>query len=313
MDARGILTTMAFSDLHVARPLRRPSLGVICLLVVWLLCWPSSRSLAQIRPLVIGVISPRNLDECTVCYQAMTKYLSNLIGRTGRLEVAPRYEDGVAAVEEGRWDLAFMSPLAYIRINNPEYMLLASVATGSTDTYSSIVYVSKNSPYKKLMDLKGARIAFVSRTSASGYLYPVARMLEEGFNPLLEAKEVVYPNAGDLMALHLARWPDASYDAAAGYGDVLQEMKVADRLRVIYKEDGIPFGTLIGRKNLFLERLSAAKFRIALWEAARKHPEIFRCQEHPSVIYFDRFVNVQDKHYDKLRAVERAIAGVQRR
>jgi len=277
-------------------------------LSAWLLLGTAGTGLAQDRRLTVGIISPRNLDECTVCYAAMTDYLAGLLGRRGRLEVAPRYQDGVRAVEEGRWDIAFMSPLAYIQIKNPDYQLLASVATGSTDTYSSIVYVSRKSSSRTFRDLKGARIAFVSKSSASGFLYPVARMLEEGFNPFVEAKEVVFPNAGDLMALHLARWPEASYDAAAGYGDVLDEMKVADAMRVIYKEDGIPFGTVLGRKALFADRPAIARFRVALWDTAKSHPEVFRCKAHPSVIYFDRFVHVQDQHYDQMRAKARVVA-----
>lgn len=293
----------SFWSLH-----RRWVQGAIHCLAVWFIwIWPLGAT-AQVGPLVVGIISPRNIDECTVCYQEMTAYLSGLLGRKGRLEIAPRYQDGVKFVEEGRWDLAFMAPLTYIRITNPDYLLLASIATGSTDTYSSIVYVNRKSGYKSLKDLKGARIAFVSKASASGFLYPVARMLEEGFNPFTEAKELVYPNAGDLMALHLARWPDASYDAAAGYGDVLDEMKINNEFKILYKEDGIPFGTLIGRKTLFADRQTRARFRISLWDASRSHPEIFRCEAHPSVIYFDRFVNVQDHHYDQLRSVARRVA-----
>ncbi|MFU8804838.1 MAG: phosphate/phosphite/phosphonate ABC transporter substrate-binding protein, partial [Bradymonadaceae bacterium] len=46
--------------------------------------------------------------------------------------------------------------------------------------YQSRWYVAKDSDFKTLADLKGRSVAFTSPTSTSGFLFPMAKVVEEG-------------------------------------------------------------------------------------------------------------------------------------
>lgn len=49
--------------------------------------------------------------------------------------------------------------------------------------YKGVFFVLKDSPYNSLFDLKGKSFGFVSKTSTSGYIYPMATLNNLGINP----------------------------------------------------------------------------------------------------------------------------------
>lgn len=49
--------------------------------------------------------------------------------------------------------------------------------------YKGVFFVLKESPYNSLFDLKGKSFGFVSKTSTSGYIYPLATLNNLGINP----------------------------------------------------------------------------------------------------------------------------------
>jgi phosphate/phosphite/phosphonate ABC transporter binding protein len=49
--------------------------------------------------------------------------------------------------------------------------------------YKGVFFVLKESPYNSLFDLKGKSFGFVSKTSTSGYIYPLAALNNLGINP----------------------------------------------------------------------------------------------------------------------------------
>jgi phosphonate transport system substrate-binding protein len=107
--------------------------------------------------------------------------------------------------------------------------------------YNLIVIVKANSPYQKLADLKGKKVAHTSPSSNSGNLAPRALFPAEGLVPDKDYK-VIYSGKHDQSVLGVN---SGDYDAAPVASDVFIRMahrgqvKEAD-FRVIYRSQKFP-------------------------------------------------------------------------
>lgn len=107
--------------------------------------------------------------------------------------------------------------------------------------YNLIVIVKKDSPYQKLEDLKGKKLAHTSASSNSGNLAPRALFPKLGLVPDKDYT-VVYSGKHDQSVMGVAH---GDYDAAAVASDVYDRMVSAgrvekDSLRVIYRSAMFP-------------------------------------------------------------------------
>jgi phosphonate transport system substrate-binding protein len=97
------------------------------------------------------------------------------------------------------------------------------------------VVVRKDSPYQKLTDLKGKKIAHAAPSSNSGNLAPRSLLPAEGLTPDKDYK-VLYSGKHDQSILGVNT---GDYDAAAIADDVLERMSVrgvvkAENFRTLY-------------------------------------------------------------------------------
>jgi phosphonate transport system substrate-binding protein len=79
------------------------------------------------------------------------------------------------------WPIAASAKLAGtdVVLSEVREVIIDGEKTNQTYYYSYYV-VMKNSSYTKLEDLKGKRAVYASLTSTSGYLFPVAKLVEKG-------------------------------------------------------------------------------------------------------------------------------------
>jgi phosphonate transport system substrate-binding protein len=105
--------------------------------------------------------------------------------------------------------------------------------------YNLIVIVKANSPYQKLSDLKGKKLAHTSPSSNSGHLAPLALFPSEGLTPDKDYK-VIFSGKHDQSVLGVN---SGDYDAAVA-SDVFHRMGCAARseadFRVIYRSQKFP-------------------------------------------------------------------------
>jgi len=107
--------------------------------------------------------------------------------------------------------------------------------------YNLIVIVKANSPYQKLSDLKGKKVAHTSPSSNSGHLAPLALFPNEGLAPDKDYK-VIFSGKHDQSVMGVN---SGDYDAAAVASDVFHRMaergqvKEAD-FRIIYRSQKFP-------------------------------------------------------------------------
>ena len=107
--------------------------------------------------------------------------------------------------------------------------------------YNLIVIVKANSPYQKLADLKGRKVAHTSPSSNSGHLAPLALFPKEGLTPDKDYK-IVFSGKHDQSVLGVGT---GDYDAAAVASDVFHRMGVRGEIkeadyRIIYRSQKFP-------------------------------------------------------------------------
>jgi phosphonate transport system substrate-binding protein len=114
-------------------------------------------------------------------------------------------------------------------------------SVGHIDDYQLLLLVRTDSPYQKLLDLRGKTIAHVSAISNSGNLAPRALFAEEGLVPERDYK-VVYSGRHDksITGLGLGLW-DAAPIASGVFERMIARGEVKrEQFRVIYKSGSFP-------------------------------------------------------------------------
>lgn len=107
--------------------------------------------------------------------------------------------------------------------------------------YNLIVIVKKSSPFQKLADLKGKKVAHTAPSSNSGHMAPMALFPKEGLAPDKDYK-ILFSGKHDQSILGVN---SGDYDAAAVASDVFHRMATRgqikeDEFRVIYRSAKFP-------------------------------------------------------------------------
>jgi len=107
--------------------------------------------------------------------------------------------------------------------------------------YNLIVIVKKSSPFQKLADLKGKKVAHTAPSSNSGHMAPMALFPKEGLTPGKDYN-ILFSGKHDQSILGVGT---GDYDAAAIASDVLHRMSVRGQVkesdyRVIYRSAKFP-------------------------------------------------------------------------
>ncbi len=116
-------------------------------------------------------------------------------------------------------------------------------------SYKGIFFALKTSPYKSMLDLKGKSFAFVSKTSTSGYIYPLATLNSMGINPETFFSSLTF--AGDHAKI-FDGIKNGFLDAGVSNYDSLEKAKAAygDIFKVIGETVEIPSGAIVASSTV---------------------------------------------------------------
>ncbi len=175
--------------------------------------------------LVIAVQPTFAVSEVQEKARPLEQYLEQRLGPGVDVEIyVPLSQAGVVeALRFGHAHVAFMGPFAGLLAAeraNAQVVLaeVREVIHGAQKTEATYYYsywvVPKDSPYTSLADLKGKRACFPSPISTSGYIGPMARLVERGLVPEPPAQQEVNPKAffGEVLF-------------AGGYGQCWEALK----------------------------------------------------------------------------------------
>jgi phosphate/phosphite/phosphonate ABC transporter binding protein len=194
-------------------------------------------------------VSPR---EAYRIYAELMELLNeNLSCCTLELVLAPDYPSCVQMLHEQELDLAWLGTVSYVRARDEIPMIpLVSPIWSGRKGYSGVIFTVEGTGVTSLQQLRGKRIAFVDKESASGYVYPLQVLVDAGLNPSVDFARVDFLGTHDavLMAVMLGE-----YDAGAVFDNAYDS--VADRahrlkLRILAQTAIIPGEPIVASTHL---------------------------------------------------------------
>lgn len=219
------------------------------------------------EPIVVAIQPTQNPAAILERAQQLKEYLTAKLGRPVEVYVPTSYSAVIEALRYGNVHAAMMGswPSAIaVRVADSE-VYLAEVRTVAIDGkrvegtfYFSYWIVRPDLPYTKLEDLRGKRVCFPSPISSSGYLAPLARMVELGLltrkgDKPVDPKEFfseVYFGGGYQQCYEALM--AGNVDVTVTAGDVAYDLfqKVMATTRVIEQQGPLPSHTLVVSKRL---------------------------------------------------------------
>jgi len=198
----------------------------------------------------------------------LVSYLSAELGMPVHAVTSTDYDSLAEMMRTKRVEVAVFSPLSYVRAraSEPHGVPLALVTRGGSPTYLGYLVVRADDDARQIGELRGKRVAWVSRSSASGYLYPRALLRHKVLRPGESPDDFFAPNplfAGDHRSalLHLVRG-DVDVAAVAGpfvdpgpFNPMLEVEGFGgqgglESLRVVAKTRRIPLDCVVVRSDL---------------------------------------------------------------
>jgi phosphonate transport system substrate-binding protein len=136
--------------------------------------------------LVVAFQPQENPEKLQLNAKAMTEFLAKHTGMAVEVYLPTDYAVVVEALRAGHAHVAYFSAWPYMMGHNLAgvEVIVAEERKGAT-FYHSQWYALKDGPVQTLKDAKGKRAVFTDPSSTSGYLFPVAKLVQDG---LLEKK-----------------------------------------------------------------------------------------------------------------------------
>lgn len=157
-------------------------------LAAWLaLSLIAASAAAQPQVLRFGSYASERPSEELRKLEPFQKYLETSLKNQGmkiqvELRIFATYEEGISAIADGDIDFARLGPVSYVvaKQRNPSLLLLAGEEHEGDKEFPAVIVVDKDSPIKKVADLRGKRFAFGDPSSTSGRYLPQAELVKAG-------------------------------------------------------------------------------------------------------------------------------------
>ena len=280
---------------------RHPVTSIVLVAGILLAALGGQPALAQ-SSLHLALTPSQKPTDLMVAGEAFGAALGKLVGVPIRVTVASDYAAVVEALRNRTADLAFVHPAGYVLANREaKAMIVAKDQWHGNTSYTSRIYVRKESGLKTLEELRGKTIAFVDPSSTSGYVYPMVMLIEKGLvqnkDPKTFFKEFVFSGSHDagLQALlhgHVDAF--ASFDKARE--QYLKDPAEREKLIYIAESAPIPEGGICARDGL--DPALVAKVRAAL--LSMKGPTYAPVLK--ALYDIDGFEPAEDREYQPVRA-----------
>lgn len=228
--------------------------AIILTLAMLIALMPSGVS-ADDELFLIGLIPEENIFRAIQKHRPLEDYLSEKLGVKVKFTILSRYGDIVERFVARDMDGAFFgiytSALAMDSLGVEPVVRTMNI-DGST-TARGYLFARKDSGIRTLSDMKNKRAAFVDKATATGYIFVVALLKENGIkdmNKFFSESSFMGSHESTIFAVL-----DGRADVGAAKGKVLDRLiqkdpVIGDEIYVIAQSIDLPDGTLMIRKNI---------------------------------------------------------------
>ncbi|HVL87914.1 MAG TPA: phosphate/phosphite/phosphonate ABC transporter substrate-binding protein [Candidatus Thermoplasmatota archaeon] len=222
----------------------------------------------------------------------LERFLEEQTGYDFQIFVPLTYIGVIEALKYGHADVAMMSAwpaataaaVANARIELAEWReVIVQGQPVIAPSYYSYYVVLADSPYQTLDELRGKTVAYPSTTSTSGYVYPVAKLVERQLVPAPAAGREADPKAffGNVLASggYQGAWNalrNGQADVAVTAGDIAASLfyEVLNNTRVVETQGPIPSHAVVFGEEFTGEK--AARTKAAFLELKGEKKETMR-------------------------------------
>jgi phosphonate transport system substrate-binding protein len=279
----------------------RTLLRAAALLVLLAGGWAASARAAD-KPLHLVLTPSQKPTDLLAAAEDFGRVLGRLVGTPVRVTVASDYAAVIEALRNRTADLAFVHPVGYVLASREaKARIVAKNLWHGKSTFTSRIFVRKDSGIRQLEDLRGKTIAFVDPASSSGYTYPMVLLIQRGLvrnrDPRTFFRDVVFAGSHDAAMRALV---NGHVDAIASF-DLAREQYLkdpAERERIVFVAETppIPEAGIAARDGLdpdLLGRVRAALLSIR----GPAHADLLK-----RLYDIDGFELADDREYDSVRA-----------
>jgi len=234
--------------------------------------------------------------------EEFARVLGGLAGLPVRVTVASDYAAVIEALRNRTADLAFVHPGGYVLASREaKARIVARNLWHGKSSFTSRLYVRKESGLKSLEELRGKSIAFVDPASSSGYIYPMVMLIQRGLvknrDPKTFFKEVAFSGAHDASMRALL---NGHVDVIASFDNAREQYlkEPAERERIVFVAETpeIPEAGIAARDGL--DPAVVARVRAALLQIkGPTHKDLLK-----RLYEIDGFAPAEDSDYDPVRA-----------
>ncbi len=223
-----------------------------------------------------------------------------------QFKFANNYDEIINGMQNNKYDLAFLGPLAYVQYENSSetisYQPLIKPVRYGNPYYRAIIFTYKNSGIKTLKQLEGRKIAFVDQTSTSGYLFPLAKLLESGIDPQKDMEKIDFLFRHDRVVRAVL---EKKYEAGAVYkgarAQTLSKGQDPDELLPVLAEtDKIPSEPLVIKKSFLKKNSELANSILNVLLELDNSPKGKSILNNLGI---DRYIPAKNEDYDPVRRV----------
>ncbi len=257
-------------------------------------------------PLTVAVAAMISPKETFTYYRQMLDYLSRALDLDVRLIQRKTYGEIDDLFLKGRIDLGFVCSGPYaVGKDKAGFDLLAAPEIRGRATYQAYLVVNKDSPVKRLEDLRGRIFAFTDPESNTGHLVPLAWLAGLNERPETFFSRTIYTYSHDNSILAVSR---GLVDGAAVDGLIWEyysrkNPSLTARTRVIKRSE--PFGI----PPVVVSRSMPAELRERIQDVILSMHKSSDGQKILAELMIDRFVIAHDEWYDSIRRMRARLDG----
>jgi phosphonate transport system substrate-binding protein len=234
--------------------------------------------------LVFAIIPAENAQSVTERWTPMLEHMSRQLGVKVTLRIANDYAAVIEGQKAGHIHIAGYGPTAFARALMTGARIEAfaqDVNLDGSKGYYSVFYVKKDSPYRKLADLKGKSLGLVDPNSASGNDVPRFALSKMGIDPETFFGKVVYTGSHENAVIALqqgtvdvaANWWNDENESSLMRMDRKRMARYAD-FRIVFKSDRIANAPMAVLADMPADL--KARIKSVVLNVARDNPEAFR-------------------------------------